>query len=443
MEDHVMKSGDRVTSALDELYSVTQRLMHAEAEGEICDVAVAAVPALFDVPFGGLWLYDSEAVELQLTAETERARELLDGDVVYRPGNSVSWGAFETGELRRVPEDAETGPQYNTDSRFDSELILPLGDRGVLNIASEDADAFSPSEVQVARILAANIESALARAQQEHALRVQNDRLEEFVSMVSHDLRNPLTVADGRLEMARRTGDDSHLSALDDALERMDTLIEDLLTLAEEGYVVENRTRLDLASLAERAWANVQTDDATLQTEGTVDIFGDESRLLQVFENLFRNAVEHGSTSPDAETRQDAVEHRPTGEGNAQPSDDAVEPASTSDHSPAKDAPEEPATAVTVHVGPLESLHTSTRVSTANYTDGFYVADDGPGIPADDPSMVFESGHSTDSTGLGLAIVERVVEAHGWEISAGESVNRGARFEVGGGAKPVTPFEIE
>ncbi|MDS0258841.1 hypothetical protein NDI56_05475 [Haloarcula sp. S1CR25-12] len=54
---------------------------------------------------------------------------------------------------------------------------------------------------------------------------------------------------------------------------------------------------------------------------------------------------------------------------------------------------------------------------------------------------MFESGHSTAGTGLGLAIVQRIVDAHGWDITAGESVQRGARFEVHGEAKPVTPFE--
>jgi len=403
-----MDSADNAESELDALYTVTQRLVDAEAEGEICEVAVSAIPDVFGDVFGGLWLYDAEATELQLTAETEGSKRLLDGDVVYRPGNSISWEAFEAGEMRQYPGTNAAGNEYNADSRINSELILPLGDHGVLNIASEAADAFTEREVRVARILAANIESALSRAQREHALRVQNDRLEEFVGMVSHDLRNPLTVADGHLELARETDSDGHLDSAADALNRIDTLIEDLLTLAEQGYVVESRTRLDLRTLAETAWSNVHTPDATLQTDGTVDIFGDESRLLQVFENLFRNSVEHGS----ADNRPDA--------------DDAGERADTD---------------VTIRVGPLESLHTSTRVSAAEYSDGFYVADDGPGIPDTDQSLVFESGHSTAGTGLGLAIVQRIVDAHGWDITAGESVQRGARFEVHGEAKPVTPFE--
>ena len=388
-----MNGGDSVTSALDTLYREIQRLVHAESESEICEIVVDAIPPVFNVDYGGLWLYDSEAAELQLTAQTERAKQELDGDVVYRPGNSLSWEAFAAGELRRVPEDADDGTQYNDDSRLGSELILPIGDHGVLNIASEDANAFSQGELQVARILVANVESALSRTQREHALRVQNDRLEEFVSMVSHDLQNPLTVADGHLELARRTGSDDHLAKVSDALDRMETLIHDLLTLAEEGDVVEERTRLDLHDTARQAWSNVHTPEATLQTGGTVDIFGDKSRLLQVFENLYRNAIEHVGSD------------------------------------------------VTIYIGQLQSLHTTTRVSTTEFTDGFYIADDGPGIPADDPSMVFESGHSTDGTGLGLAIVERIIEAHGWEITVSTSAQGGARFEIHGDVKPVTPFK--
>ena len=62
---------------------------------------------------------------------------------------------------------------------------------------------------------------------------------------------------------------------------------------------------------------------------------------------------------------------------------------------------------------------------------GFAVADDGPGIPADDRDRVFESGYTTgDGTGLGLAIVKTIAEAHGWTVSVTESDAGGARFVV-------------
>ena len=70
--------------------------------------------------------------------------------------------------------------------------------------------------------------------------------------------------------------------------------------------------------------------------------------------------------------------------------------------------------------------------------NGFYVADDGPGIPEADREKVFESGFSTseEGTGFGLAIVNEIVAGHGWEIRATESEAGGARFEITGVDRP-------
>jgi PAS domain S-box-containing protein len=219
------------------------------------------------------------------------------------------------------------------------------------------------------------------RRRQADRLRRQNERLEEFVGVVSHDLQNPLNVAEGRIELARQGCDSPHLDEAASALDRMDELIRDLLQLAREGERVNDVQPVALATTVERCWDNVATGDATLVVETEQTIRADAGRLQHLLENLVKNAVEHGSTSPRSET------------------DD---------------------TGVTVTVGSLD--------------DGFYVADDGPGIPDAERAAVFESGYSTspDGTGFGLAIVEGVVEAHGWSIRATESEAGGARFEITG-----------
>jgi signal transduction histidine kinase len=63
---------------------------------------------------------------------------------------------------------------------------------------------------------------------------------------------------------------------------------------------------------------------------------------------------------------------------------------------------------------------------------GFYVEDDGPGIPEEIREGIFESGYTTSQrgTGFGLAIVEDIAEAHGWTVSIHEGRTGGARFEV-------------
>ncbi|WP_049985260.1 hybrid sensor histidine kinase/response regulator [Halobellus rufus] len=200
----------------------------------------------------------------------------------------------------------------------------------------------------------------------------REQQLAEFASVVSHDLRNPLNVAQGRLELAREECDSEHLADVARTHERMNALIDDLLTLAKYGSQETTLERIELSAFVERCWRNVATAGATV--EATVDrtVRADRPRLQQLFENLFRNSVEHGG--------QD----------------------------------------VTVTVGALD--------------DGFYVEDDGPGIPPDERSKVFEMGYSTirDGTGFGLNIVEQVADEHDWRIDVTESASGGARFEIRG-----------
>jgi signal transduction histidine kinase len=63
---------------------------------------------------------------------------------------------------------------------------------------------------------------------------------------------------------------------------------------------------------------------------------------------------------------------------------------------------------------------------------GFYVEDDGPGIPDADRDGVFHRGYSTsdEGTGFGLAIVATIADAHGWTVTATAGADGGARFEV-------------
>jgi signal transduction histidine kinase len=70
-------------------------------------------------------------------------------------------------------------------------------------------------------------------------------------------------------------------------------------------------------------------------------------------------------------------------------------------------------------------------VVVGNLNDGFYVADDGPGIPETVRNEVFEAGYSTatEGTGFGLNIVQKVVDAHGWDVQIAKSESSGARFE--------------
>jgi PAS domain S-box-containing protein len=203
-------------------------------------------------------------------------------------------------------------------------------------------------------------------------LKAQNERLEEFASVVSHDLRNPLQVATGRLELAQSECDSAHLDDIAEALERSQALIDDLLTLAKGGDAVESTEPVSVSAEAEECWQVVPNAEATLVVDSDRTVSADRSRLRRLLENLLANAVEHGGSD------------------------------------------------VTVTVGDL--------------ADGFYIADDGVGIPESEREDIFEAGYSTaeDGTGFGLRIVRQIVDDHGWEVQVTESDAGGTRVEVMG-----------
>ena len=201
-------------------------------------------------------------------------------------------------------------------------------------------------------------------------LKRQNERLERFTEVVSHDLRNPLNVAQTRLDLVRDEYDNEDLEAAADAVERSRTLIDELLTLARETEEIGDIEPVSLSDVLEECWTNVETADSTLVPNASQTVSTDPSQLKQLLENLIRNAIDHGGED------------------------------------------------VTVTVGDLEG--------------GFYVADDGPGIPSDERDNVFETGYSTvdDGTGLGLTIVQAIADAHGWDIRVTNSEAGGTRFEI-------------
>lgn len=136
-----------------------------------------------------------------------------------------------------------------------------------------------------------------ARHETERMLERQNDRLKEFTDIIAHDLRNPLNVISGRLELARKTGDDEHFEAIERTTDRMERLVDDLLGVAQQGRVVTDPESADIQRVIQSAWEGLgdTAGEATLYYEVIPPVSADADRLCELFENLFRNAVEHGA----------------------------------------------------------------------------------------------------------------------------------------------------
>ncbi|OYR44637.1 HAMP domain-containing sensor histidine kinase [Halorubrum sp. Ea8] len=222
--------------------------------------------------------------------------------------------------------------------------------------------------------------------------------VDQVSSVISHDLRNPLDVAKAHLRAAQETGDPEHFESVADAHDRMERIIRDVLTLTRDDAVVQPTEEVAIETAARDAWESIDTEQVELTvSESLPTVTADPDRLQRLFENLFRNSVEHGVATDET--------------GNGQPTK-----APTKGRSNGRDGQTSESTTVAVH--PFEG--------------GFYIADDGPGIPSTEREIVFTPGYSTRSggTGLGLAIVDRIVEAHGWDLTLTAADDGGARFEI-------------
>ena len=256
-----------------------------------------------------------------------------------------------------------------------------------------------PSDDDIGRVITFDdVTERVERKQQleaqKESLERQNEQLDKFASVVSHDLRNPLSTTDGWLEIADDavSGDDPDLDEAEMALEnieqaheRMETIVDGLLRLARAGRSVEASETVSLGEVAETAWEHATVDDCELESHLSAGIMvkADRDRLLQVFENLFRNAADHNQSG------------------------------------------------VTLEIGVLDGAESNTD---GGDRSGFYIEDDGRGIPEEAREEIFEHGYTTDSdgTGLGLSIVQDIVAAHGWRIDATTGDDGGARFEISG-----------
>lgn len=208
------------------------------------------------------------------------------------------------------------------------------------------------------------------RAGTEQELQRETERLATLASGVAHDLRTPLGLAKVQIGLAREESDDDHLAEAAWALDRMDDLVADLQAGAREDGQASDPESVHVGEIAEAAWRTVGGAEARLVTATDRTVRADPQRLQRLFENLFRNSIQH--CGPD----------------------------------------------VTVTVGGLPT--------------GLYVEDDGQGIPSEMRGDVFDAGYSTkaEGGGVGLHIVDRVAAAHGWNIHLDESADGGARFDI-------------
>jgi PAS domain S-box-containing protein len=222
------------------------------------------------------------------------------------------------------------------------------------------------------------------RERMEKELLDRNRELTNFAYMVSHDLKSPLNLITGYLEMIREEPElfnECYGTVMRQA-EEMAELIDSLLQLSRAGKVIDQREKTNVKNLISTVYCMVKPEKINTELvfiTDLPDIMGDPDRLSQVFKNLFTNSIQHYDPDKDKLTLE--ISHE------------------------------------------MNGSHMVLRYR-----------DNGSGINREVMEKIFDSGFthgkkSGKGTGFGLTIVKKVVEAHGgevWANSGGEK--KGVEF---------------
>jgi signal transduction histidine kinase len=352
-------------------------MMLAETDRRIGQLLLDAVDQLFEMQTSVIFRCDVPSAPLRTLAQRPPDREIAEQTLRISTNEQTHRKSFENGNIRtfeNLHSDPSESPRR---SPIRSVVHVPIGDQGLVVAGSSKYDTLPDIYIESFQLLADFTRDAfIVRDRQKQlvkrgeALQRQNQRLEEFASLVVHDLRNPLNGATGFLEIARETNESAHFDRVEHSLERIQDLIDKLLGLARGTGDDLEPTDTSLEQVVRESWSYLDTGRAKLVVSGGLGwVYADETRLLQLFGNLIRNSLEHAGED------------------------------------------------VTVEVG--------------SHRNGFYFEDDGPGLPEEvrQDVLSFRQTGSGNRPGLGLDSLTDIVQAHDWRLDIPET-KEGLRFEI-------------
>lgn len=370
------------------LHDATREMMRETDRETICRIAVDTGQRSLDLPMSAIWLRADDPPRLEPVAWSDRAGDLFGEPPVFEPGGSISWSVYEEGEPRLFGDVRDVEGRHNPETEMRSELIVPVGEYGVLNSGSTDPGRFDETDVALARLLAANTRAALERADREDALRRQTDQMEFFNSILRHDVLNGMTVIRSRAEFLAEDLEGQQLrdaETIVDWSDEITTIVQRVRTVLET-LVGAGGPRLESIELSAVLRSEVDRIRATypeveFETDIPEAVTAQATELLgEVFGNVLTNAIHHNDT-------------------------DGLRVSVTVDDR------EDPTDPVTVRI-----------------------ADNGRGVPDEVKESIFrreETGHAKSTgSGFGLFFVDAMVTEYGGDVRVEDNDPQGAEFVI-------------
>ena len=386
-------SSNTFEAKLTALNETARQLMAAESRDEIAEITTERAEAVLDLPLTGVWWYDDDRDELMPATQTAAAAELIDEQPTFQEGDAVAWEVYTDGEPRVYDDLTDAEELHNEETVFGSEVLVPLGDHGVLITGATTAHAFSETDRTLIDVLAATVTAALDQAEREAILRetqgdleAANEELALLNQVVRHDIKNDVAVILGHGQSLADRLDDDSADALQPVL-RAATHITDITETVGEfldvlgGDAEPALESIDLAAVVtdECRKARDTYENADIRIDDAFPI-GTEVAATELLSSVFRNLITNAVTHNDKPTPEVTISGEERGDS------------------------------IVVHV-----------------------ADNGPGIPEDRRDEIFgrgERGLQSPGSGIGLYLVDTLVDIYDGDIEITDNEPEGSVFTL-------------
>ena len=308
----------RDLEAMNRLHAFATRLLQATEIGNMLDEILAACIELQGADFGNIRLRDEATEGMMIALQQGFAPELVERFALCRKGDGSACGlALESGSRVVIP-DVEADARYARHREmaaragFRAVQATPLYGRdrqliGMLSTHFRAVRHFTEHELRLTDLYAALAAGFLQRRQNEEALRLADQRKDQFLATLAHELRNPLApLASGLDVLGRGVSRDERLSRtahmMDRQMGHLVRLVDDLLDVGRitSGKIELRSSMVSIEAVLESAIDACRDAIHAHRHELYVErnarglrVMGDFDRLAQVFSNLISNAVKY------------------------------------------------------------------------------------------------------------------------------------------------------
>ncbi len=254
---HDISDRKRREEALNLLHETTHEMLGTSSPERICELAVETGVDVLNLPATGIHFYVEAENVLEPGVMTEAVQDVSDHDVPrYTPNDDLVWDVFETGEPQVIPDFQTTSGVAHRETPIRSAIIVPLGEHGVFITSSTSPRDFDRIDFDLMRVLAANTEAALTRAERERDVAHQRDELTTLnrINAIVRDVNQALVAAPSREEIERTV-----CERLADSNVYRGAFIG-TLSSAEDGILVQTAAGIDDDYLSEIAEEGTKTE---------------------------------------------------------------------------------------------------------------------------------------------------------------------------------------